>query len=213
LLGAISLRTRESTSTTTTTTPKGVRHITAHGPPLALEVRRERWEVPPVARTRDLEAERTSLSALIFKRLQFKQVPLIGVADGIDTSEKHAKLSFTVKSLVADLYLDDLRDKTLRGLEGRALAGFATGNVAYDHHTVPITDEHGAILGNRIEIHEGEAKIIVRIFKESSVGRSLATIAHGLNKDGIPSPRAAPAQRCATTPRSSMPSCAIARSA
>ena len=28
--------------------------------------------------------------------------------------------------LVADMYLDDLRDKTLRGLEGRALAGFAT---------------------------------------------------------------------------------------
>ena len=29
------------------------------------------------------------------------------------TSTKHAKLSFTVKSLVADIYLDDLRDKTL----------------------------------------------------------------------------------------------------
>jgi len=46
------------------------------------------------------------------------------------------RLSFTVKSLVADMYLDDLRDKTLRGLEGRALAGFATGNVAYGYHTV-----------------------------------------------------------------------------
>ena len=55
-------------------------------------------------------------SAQIFKLLQFRQVPLLGVADGIDTSTKHAKLSFTVKSLVADIYLDDLRDKTLRGL-------------------------------------------------------------------------------------------------
>jgi hypothetical protein len=36
-------------------------------------------------------------SAQIFKRLQFLKVPLIGVADGIDTSSKHAKLSFTVK--------------------------------------------------------------------------------------------------------------------
>jgi site-specific DNA recombinase len=135
-------------------------------------------------------------SALIFKRLQFKQVPLVGVADGIDTSEKHAKLSFTVKSLVADLYLDDLRDKTLRGLEGRALAGFATGNVAYGYHTVPVTDEHGTIVGNRIEIHEGEAKIIVRIFQESSTGRSLTTIAHGLNKDGVPSPRVGTRHKC-----------------
>jgi len=135
-------------------------------------------------------------SALIFKRLQFKQVPLVGVADGIDTSEKHAKLSFTVKSLVADLYLDDLRDKTLRGLEGRALAGFETGNVAYGYHTVPVTEEDGAVIGNRIEIHEGEAKIIVRIFRESRDGRSLTTIAHGLNKDGIPSPRVGTRHKC-----------------
>src|SRR5690348_6246477 len=35
-------------------------------------------------------------SAQIFKRLQFEQVALLGVADGIDTSSKHAKLSFTV---------------------------------------------------------------------------------------------------------------------
>lgn len=64
-------------------------------------------------------------AAFIFKRLQYASIPLLGVADGIDTSARGAKLSFTVKSLVADLYLDDLRDKTLRGLEGRALAGFA----------------------------------------------------------------------------------------
>lgn len=135
-------------------------------------------------------------SALIFKRLQFKQVPLVGVADGIDTSEKHAKLSFTVKSLVADLYLDDLRDKTLRGLEGRALAGFATGNVAYGYHTVPVTDERGNVAGNRIEIHEAEAQTVRRIFRESRDGRSLATIAHGLNRDGIPSPRVGTRHKC-----------------
>jgi DNA invertase Pin-like site-specific DNA recombinase len=132
-------------------------------------------------------------SAQIFKLLQFRQVPLLGVADGIDTSTKHAKLSFTVKSLVADIYLDDLRDKTLRGLEGRALDGFATGNVAYGYHTVPA--EPGTI-GNRIAIHEGEAPIVRRIFTESRDGRSLTTIAHGLNRDGIPSPRVGSKHKC-----------------
>src|SRR5262245_61080703 len=135
-------------------------------------------------------------AATIFKKLEFLRVPLIGVADGIDTSQKGAKLSFTVKSLLSDMYLDDLRDKTLRGLEGRALAGFATGNVPYGFHTVPVTDEHGGIVGNRIEIHEGEAKNIVRIFRESRDGRSLTTIAHGLNKDGIPSPRVGTRHKC-----------------
>ena len=127
-------------------------------------------------------------SAQIFKRLQFLRVPLIGVADGIDTSSKHAKLSFTVKSLVADIYLDDLRDKTLRGLEGRALAGFATGNVAYGYHTVPV-EEGGRAIGNKIEIHPRESIIIRRIFDEARSGRSFAAIAAGLNRDRIPSPR------------------------
>ena len=134
-------------------------------------------------------------SAQIFKQLQFRKVPLVGVADGIDTSTKHAKLSFTVKSLVADMYLDDLRDKTLRGLEGRALAGFATGNVAYGYHTVPV-EEGGNVVGNRIEIHPRESIIVRRIFEESRAGRSYAAIASGLNREHIPSPRVGSRHKC-----------------
>src|SRR5580704_15340337 len=128
-------------------------------------------------------------SATIFKKLQFFEVPLLGVADGIDTSAKGAKLAYTVKSLVADMYLEDLRDKTLRGLEGRALAGFATGNVPYGFHTVPVTDRFGKTIGNRIEIHEVESRILIRIFVEFVEGRSPAAIAADLNRDGVPSPR------------------------
>jgi hypothetical protein len=69
-------------------------------------------------------------------------------------------------SLLIDT-LDDLLDKTLRGFEGRALTltrGLRDGNVAYGSHPVPVIDEHGTTFGNRIKIHEAEAKIIVRIF-------------------------------------------------
>jgi site-specific DNA recombinase len=128
-------------------------------------------------------------SAQIFKQLQFAETPLLGVSDGIDTSAKGAKLMFAMRSLVADQYIDDLRDKTLRGLEGRALAGYATGNVPYGYHTVPVVDARGSAIGSQIEIHEGAAKIIRRIFEESSKGRSLTTIAHALNRDGVASPR------------------------
>lgn len=128
-------------------------------------------------------------SAQIFKLLQFAEVPLLGVSDGIDTSAKGAKLMFAVRSLVADQYIDDLRDKTLRGLEGRALAGHATGCVPYGYRTIPVTDDKGDVIGSRIEIHEPAAEVIRRIFRESAEGRSLSTIAHALNRDGIPSPR------------------------
>ena len=128
-------------------------------------------------------------SATIFKKLGFYRVPLIGVADGIDTSQKGAKLQFTVKSLLSDMYLDDLRDKTLRGLEGRALAGFATGNVPYGFHTVPVLDNRRSVVGNKIEIHEVESPIVIRIYVEYVEGRSPALIARDLNKEGVPSPR------------------------
>lgn len=44
-------------------------------------------------------------SATIFRELQYLGVTLVGVADGVDTSGKGAKVAFTVKSLMSDLYL------------------------------------------------------------------------------------------------------------
>ncbi|MBZ0235611.1 MAG: recombinase family protein [Deltaproteobacteria bacterium] len=128
-------------------------------------------------------------AALIFRRLQFAKVPLISIADGINTSSRHAKLSFALKSLVADIYLDDLRDKTLRGLEGRARAGYATGMVPYGFRTRPDRDGGGNVRGSRIELVPREVEIVRRIFREHLDGRSLAAIARRLNDEGIPSPR------------------------
>ena len=65
--------------------------------------------------------------------LEFSEVRLVGVADGIDTFAKHSTLTFGLKTLVSSIYLEDLRDKTLRGLEGRALADLATGGVAFGY--------------------------------------------------------------------------------
>lgn len=129
-------------------------------------------------------------AAHIFKRLQFAGVPLVSLADGIDTSAKHAKLNFAVKSMLADMYLDDLRDKTLRGLEGRALAGKATGGVPFGFCTRPEVDAHGRAIGNTIAIEPAEAAIVRRIFEDYRQGGALNRIARALNVEGIPSPRA-----------------------
>lgn len=128
-------------------------------------------------------------AAQIFKRLQYAQVPLIGVADGIDTSARHAKLTYTLKSLVADLYIDDLRDKTLRGLVGRARAGLATGQVPFGYRTTPITDKRGDISGHEIMIDAKTKRVVLRIFEEYAAGRSMSTIVRTLNREGVDSPR------------------------
>lgn len=129
-------------------------------------------------------------AAYIVKKLQFAGVALHGVADGIDTSAKHGKLSYTIKSLVADLYLDDLRDKTLRGLEGRALAGYSTGGVPYGYKSSPVTEPDGRVIGHRVEIVPEQAEVVRWIFDQYRTGHTLTGITRQLNRQGTEPPRA-----------------------
>ena len=55
----------------------------------------------------------------LYHRLRMKGIGLVGVSDGIATGGQGAKVQLAVKGLVNELYLDDLRDKTHRGLTGR----------------------------------------------------------------------------------------------
>ena len=129
-------------------------------------------------------------AARVFKELEFLRVPLLGVADGIDTSARGAKLNYTLKSLIADVYLDDLRDKTLRGLEGRALAGFSTGGLPLGYRSEPVVGPHGETIGRRIVVDEERAPIVWRIFRDYADGRSIISIAAALNAEGVPPARA-----------------------
>jgi site-specific DNA recombinase len=125
-------------------------------------------------------------SATLFKGLQYAGVPLIGVADGIDTSSKSAKLTFTVKSLVADLYLDELRDKTRRGLEGRCRAGYSTGGLPFGYRSEPDVAPDGRELGRRIVIDEAAAMIVRRVFDLYLAGHSYDGIARRFNAEHVP---------------------------
>lgn len=129
-------------------------------------------------------------AANIFQRLRYLQIPLIGIADGVDTSSRNAKLTFTVKSLVADLYIDELRDRTLRGLEGRALAGFSTGGLPLGYRSAPVLDAFDRVIGHRIEIDPEGAAVVRRVFDEYIAGRSLEAIARLFNEENVPPPRA-----------------------
>lgn len=129
-------------------------------------------------------------SADVFRRLRYLDVPLVGVSDGIDTSAQGAKLTFTMKALLADLYLDDLRAKTLRGLEGRALKGYSTGGLPTGYRSVPELGPHGEVIGNRIEIDEEMAAVVQRVFMDYRDGGSFTGIARKLQAEAVPPPRA-----------------------
>lgn len=128
-------------------------------------------------------------SSRFYKALSYEGVPLIGVADGIDTSGPSAKMTFTLKALMSDMYLDELADKTRRGLEGRHRAGFATGLLPYGFRSTPIRDRAGRVIGHDVEIDEERAEVVRRIFAWFAAGWSLGRIARQLNADLVPPPR------------------------
>src|SRR5438045_1632072 len=118
----------------------------------------------------------------IYRRLQRHSVDLVAVADGIQTSHQMAKLQITIKGLVNELYLDDLRDKTHRGLTGRALKGLSTGGRLFGYRTSRVTD------GAEWVVFEPEAAIVRRIFGMYADGLSLKAIAVRLNAEGLAFP-------------------------
>src|SRR5262249_27894533 len=75
------------------------------------------------------------------------------------------------------------------GLEGRALAGLATGGVAFGYALRKETGPDGKSSGTRIEVVEERAAVVRRIFELYLQGHSLGGIAKTLNEEGVPPPR------------------------
>jgi DNA invertase Pin-like site-specific DNA recombinase len=59
-------------------------------------------------------------------------------ADSLDSEDHHAKLGFQMRGIVNELYLDDLREKTLRGQIGQKLRGFTVGEATYGYRSQPV---------------------------------------------------------------------------
>jgi site-specific DNA recombinase len=130
------------------------------------------------------------------RSLQVAGIKLISVADGIETGHKLSKLAVSMKADMNELYLDDLRDRTLRGLRGRFVRGMHTGGRTYGFRSVPVYDRAGRVtgdghplaLGMTLEIDATEARMIDQIFRWFGNGVSLRGIAHRLNEQMIPFP-------------------------
>lgn len=117
------------------------------------------------------------------KQLSFMGVRLVGVSDGVDTARKGHKIDVGLRGLMSELYLDDLAEKTHRGLTGRALAGASAGGLPYGYRVTTV--------GQRM-IDEDQARVVRRIFEEYAAGASPRSIASALNSEGVPSSRGGP---------------------
>lgn len=126
------------------------------------------------------------------RRLEHIGVRILAVSDGYDSQSKGRKVHRGVKSLMNELYLDDLRDKTHRGLTGRALAKFSAGGLPYGYRSLPVLEEaRGSVIGYQRQAHPVHAPIVCEIFVRSAAGEPMKAIASDLNARGVPSPGAA----------------------
>ena len=132
----------------------------------------------------------------LIRRFKYQGLRIIGVSDGYDSAAKGEKIQSSMRGLMNEIFLDDLREKTHRGLTGQALIGNSTGGRSYGYSHVPINDAskldpygRPIVLSARRAIEPEQAKVVVQIFDYFAKGWSPRTIAKHLNEQSIPSPR------------------------
>jgi DNA invertase Pin-like site-specific DNA recombinase len=126
---------------------------------------------------------------IVFRTLRAAGVVVHDVSSRMRSDDGNAELLWGVKGLIDAQYVRDLRKKTHRGLEGRALAGFHTGGrcfgfVGRDEENPENSDHPRTVL----RINEEEAKLVHRVFQMYAEGKSLSTIVETLNREGISAP-------------------------
>ncbi len=119
----------------------------------------------------------------IIRRLEYRGIRVMGVADGYDSTSSSRKVQRAVRGLVNELYIDDLRCKTIRGQTGQVERGFIAGGKSYGYDVVR-TER-----GSDYQVNREEAAIVRFIFEKFAAGWSTLQICDDLNGRNIPSPR------------------------
>lgn len=125
----------------------------------------------------------------LVNKFNFHQVKIISVSDGIITDDDNSKLGIHIRGLINELYLDDLKKKTMRGLEGQKLRGFSTGENVYGYKSCPVGElrlnkkGQPKYEGMVHKILDEEASIVKRIYKDFTEGKSINGIVKELNED------------------------------
>lgn len=123
------------------------------------------------------------------KRLRFWGIRVIAVGTGADLTDRTGRLLASVMGWKDEAFLDDLRDKTRRGMAGQVRRGLSAGGRAFGYCSEPTYNEQRQIAGYKRVINGQEAAIVRRIFELYDAGYSPKTIVHMLNKEGVTPPR------------------------
>lgn len=74
----------------------------------------------------------------LYAEFRFYGVRILSRADSLDSEDDRAKLGFQMRGIVNELFLDDLREKTLRGQLGQKARGFIVGEATFGYRSQPV---------------------------------------------------------------------------
>src|SRR5262249_11572251 len=102
------------------------------------------------------------------------------------------KVLVGMKGTMNSVFLDDLKEKTHRGLEWAVTVEKKVIGRSYGYETVREFDSRGEPIRGLRKINPDKAKIDIRILTEYTKGRSPDSIAAGLRNEGVPGPSGKP---------------------
>lgn len=140
------------------------------------------WDILIVEALDRLSRDSAELE-LTVRRLEHRQLRIVGVSDGYDSAQRNRTLMRGMRGLMAQQYLEDLAERTRRGLTGQVLRGFHAGGKSYGYRTV-------AQPGGRIlEVYPDEGVVVQDIYRRYADGHSCQRIASDLNARAVRGPR------------------------
>lgn len=163
---------------------------TMHGRPgllALLEVCRAGGVTAVCAEALDRISRNQADIALIFQRLRFDGIVVHTIEEGEVTA-----LHIGLKGVMGELYLEAVRQKTRRGMEGVVADGRVPGKAAYGYRIANRLEGATVVRGLR-EIVPEAGEVVRRIYRRYAEGVSARAIAAELNADGTPPPGAAAA--------------------
>ncbi len=123
------------------------------------------------------------------KHLKFWGVKLFTVATGTDLTDRTGKLMASVMGWKDEAYIEDLRDKTRRGMLGQVKRGYVVGGRAFGYRSESVFSAEHQVDGSQRVVDADEAKVVRRIFEMYAGGMSPKAIACRLNAEHVTPPR------------------------
>jgi site-specific DNA recombinase len=133
-----------------------------------------------------LSRHNIDLQVLVFREFRSAGVVIHDVANNVRSDDEQAEMFWGFRGLIDSMYVGDMRKRVIRGMEGRALAGFSTGGRCYGYTTVPEEDPPDPKHPRRsIVVLEDEAKVVRSAFEMFRDGKGSHGIAATFNHERI----------------------------